>query len=111
VGVHAQCARLGQILWWKPEYGGKPPGYRDVNEAAENIVVMDSAILQAEAAAGMYKKPIDVPAREVHYDPAGNPHGRHRGKAAQRDVANRDGGGDGVRADDRGKSAAKLTQN
>ena len=40
-----------------------------MNEAAENIVVMDSAILQAEAAAGMYKKPIDVPAREVHYDP------------------------------------------
>ena len=69
VGVHAQCARLGQILWWKPEYGCKPPGYRDVNEAAKNIVVMDSAILQAEAAAGMYKKPIDVPAREVHYDP------------------------------------------
>jgi hypothetical protein len=30
---------------------------------------------------------------------------------AQRDVANRDGGGDGARADDRRKSAAKLTQN
>jgi hypothetical protein len=45
--------RLGQILWWKPEYGGTPPGYRDVNEAAKNIVMMDLAILQAEAAAGM----------------------------------------------------------
>jgi hypothetical protein len=61
--------RLGQILRWKPEYRGKPPGYRDVNEAAKNIVMMDLAILQAEAAAGMYKKPIEVLAREVHYGP------------------------------------------
>jgi hypothetical protein len=30
---------------------------------------VDLAILQAEAAAGMYKKPIDVLAREVHYEP------------------------------------------
>jgi pseudouridine-5'-phosphate glycosidase len=40
-----------------------------VNEAAKNIVMMDLAILQAEAAAGMYKKPIEVLAREVHYEP------------------------------------------
>jgi hypothetical protein len=31
--------------------------------------MMDLAILQAEAAAGMYKKPIEVLAREVHYEP------------------------------------------
>ena len=58
-----------RIVWWKEEYGGKPPLNRDVNEAAKNIVMMDLAILQAEAAAGMYKKPIDVLAREVHYEP------------------------------------------
>jgi hypothetical protein len=45
---------------------------RDVNEAAKNIVMMDLAILQAEAAAGMYKKPIEVLAREVHYEPLPN---------------------------------------
>jgi hypothetical protein len=47
----------------------KPPANRDVNEAAKNIVMMDLAILSAEAAVGMYKKPIDVLAREVHYEP------------------------------------------
>ena len=40
-----------------------------MNEAAKNIVMMDLAILQAEAAAGMYKKPLEVLAREVHYEP------------------------------------------
>jgi hypothetical protein len=48
-----------------------------VNEAAKNIVMMDLAILQAEAAAGMYKKPLDVLAREIHYRrPAGGTQGR-----------------------------------
>jgi hypothetical protein len=61
--------RLMRIVWWKEEYGGKPPLNRDVNEAAKNIVMMDLAILQAEAAAGMYKKPLEVLAREVHYEP------------------------------------------
>ena len=40
-----------------------------MNEAAKNIVMMDLAILQAEAAAGMYKKPIDMIAKEFRYDP------------------------------------------
>jgi hypothetical protein len=31
--------------------------------------MMDLAILQAEAAAGMNRKPIEVLAREVHYEP------------------------------------------
>ncbi len=51
--------RLYKIVYWKPEDGGKPPINRDVNEAAKNIVMMDLAILQAEAAAGMYKKPVE----------------------------------------------------
>ena len=61
--------RLLKILYWKPEDGGKPPANRDVNEAAKNIVMMDLAILSAEAAAGMYKKPVEVLAREFRYDP------------------------------------------
>jgi hypothetical protein len=51
--------RLLKILYWKPEDGAKQPANRDVNEAAKNIVMMDLAILQAEAAAGMYKKPVE----------------------------------------------------
>lgn len=31
--------------------------------------LMDLAILNAEAAAGMYKKPVEVLAREIHYEP------------------------------------------
>jgi hypothetical protein len=61
--------RLMKIVWWKDEYGGKPPANRDVNEAAKNIVMMDLAILRAEAAAGMYKKPVEMLAREIHYEP------------------------------------------
>jgi hypothetical protein len=60
--------RLMSIVWWKEEYGGKSALNPDVNEAAKNIVMMDLAILQAEAA-GTYKKPIEVLAREVHYEP------------------------------------------
>jgi hypothetical protein len=40
-----------------------------VNEAAKNIVMMDLAIFQAEAAASMYKKPIEEMARTIHYEP------------------------------------------
>lgn len=51
------------------EYGGKPPLNRDVNEAAKKIIMMDLAILQAEAAAGMYKKPVEELVRTSHYEP------------------------------------------
>jgi hypothetical protein len=61
--------RLSQIVWWKVEYGGKPPANKDVNEAAKNIVMMDLAILSAESAAGLYRKPVDALVREIHYDP------------------------------------------
>jgi hypothetical protein len=42
--------RLLKIIYWKPEDSSKPPASREVNEAAKNIVMMDLAILQAEAA-------------------------------------------------------------
>jgi hypothetical protein len=31
--------------------------------------MMDLVILQAEAAAGMHKKPVELLAREIHYEP------------------------------------------
>jgi hypothetical protein len=49
-------------LGWKPRA-------QDKIEAAKNVVMMDLALLSAEVANGMYKKPIEVLAREIHYDP------------------------------------------
>jgi hypothetical protein len=63
---------LLKIVYWTPEHGtpGVPkPLAKDRVEAAKVVVMLDLAILNAEAAAGMYKKPIDVLAREVHYEP------------------------------------------
>jgi hypothetical protein len=65
--------RLLEVIYWKadpdgPEYQ-KPPLNKDVIEAAKNIVMMDLALLQAELANGMYKKPIAVLAKEFQYEP------------------------------------------
>jgi hypothetical protein len=75
--------RLLKILYWKSEDGGKPPANRDVNEAAKNIVMMDLAILQAEAAAGMYKKPVEADARGAlrRYRQKSAPTSSRRGRA------------------------------
>jgi hypothetical protein len=56
---------------WKTRRA-KSPANRDVNEAAKNIVVMDLAILQPKTAAGIYKKPIEPLAKEIHYEPPPN---------------------------------------
>jgi hypothetical protein len=40
-----------------------------VVDAAKNVVMLDLAILNPEAAADMFKKPIEIPAKEVRYDP------------------------------------------
>ena len=67
--------RLVRIVYWQPNPDWpenvlqKPPLNKDVIEAAKNLVMLDLAILSAEAAAGMYKKPVEVLAREVHYEP------------------------------------------
>jgi hypothetical protein len=63
--------RLLRIIYWNPEEhpGERGPLNRDVIEAAKNIVMMDLALLQAEIANGMYKKPIDEIAKEIRYDP------------------------------------------
>jgi hypothetical protein len=67
--------RLLEIVYWKPpeEIDDirklRPPANKDVIEAAKNLVMMDLALLNAEIANGMYKKPIDAIAKEIRYDP------------------------------------------
>jgi hypothetical protein len=63
---------LLKIVYWNPEtapQGVPKPLARDRVEAAKSVVMLDLAVLNAEAAAGMFKKPIDVLAREIHYEP------------------------------------------
>src|SRR5579862_4414616 len=63
---------LLKIVYWTPENGtpGVPkPLAKDRVEAAKSVVMLDLAILNAEAAAGMYKKPIEELAKQVHYEP------------------------------------------
>jgi hypothetical protein len=38
-------------------------------EAANRVVMMDLALFTAEFANGMYRKPIELLAREIHYEP------------------------------------------
>jgi hypothetical protein len=65
--------RLLEIIYWKPdlesELPQRPPINRDVIEAAKNLVMMDLALLSAEIANGMYKKPIEAIVKEYRYDP------------------------------------------
>jgi hypothetical protein len=61
--------RLMKIVYWKPEYDGKPPWHKDVIEAAKAIAMLDLALLRAEIECGMYKKPIAAIAREFQYEP------------------------------------------
>jgi hypothetical protein len=64
--------RLLKIVYWEPDdiaEGVRPPLNKDVIEAAKNIVMMDLALLQAEAAAGLFKKPLADIAKEMHYEP------------------------------------------
>ena len=63
---------LLKILYWTPENaipGAPKPLARDRIEAAKNVVMMDLALLRAEIANGMYKKPLDAIVKEYRYDP------------------------------------------
>jgi hypothetical protein len=63
--------RMLKIIYWTPADGNlsaRPPLNKDVIEAAKNVVMMDLALLQAEIANGMYKKPIDQIVKEYRYD-------------------------------------------
>jgi hypothetical protein len=56
-------------VYWKPGDDAPKPLARDKVEAAKSVVMLDLAILNAEAAAGMFKKPIELLSREIHYEP------------------------------------------
>jgi hypothetical protein len=63
---------LLKIVYWTPDTAlpGMPnPLAKDRIEAAKNVVMMDLALLAAEIANGMYKKPIEMIAKEFRYDP------------------------------------------
>jgi hypothetical protein len=63
---------LLKIVYWNPETAtpGLPkPLARDRVEAAKSVVMLDLAVLNAEAAAGMFKKPVDQLVKEYCYDP------------------------------------------
>jgi hypothetical protein len=60
---------LFKIIYWQLGNGQPCPDARDVVDAAKNVVMMDLALLSAEIANGMYKKPIDAIAREFQYEP------------------------------------------
>src|SRR6266446_158183 len=61
--------RLMRIVCWCPEYGGKQPWHSEVTEAGKAIVGMDLAILKAEIDNGLYRKPIELLAKEFQYEP------------------------------------------
>jgi hypothetical protein len=63
---------LLKIVYWNPEtapQGVPKPLARDRVEAAKSVVMLDLAVLNAEAAAGMFKKPVDQLVKEFQYEP------------------------------------------
>jgi hypothetical protein len=63
--------KLMEIMYWDKDAhpGERPPQKRDIVEAAKSVAMLDLALLKAELETGMYKKPIELLAKEVHYDP------------------------------------------
>jgi hypothetical protein len=63
--------RLCEIIYWNPDEhpGERKPANKDVVEAAKSIVMLDIAVLHAEIANGLYKKPITDIAKELQYQP------------------------------------------
>jgi hypothetical protein len=69
---HTMREELLKIVYWNPEaapVGVPKPLALDRFEAAKNVVMMDLALLQAEIANGMHKKPVDQLVKEFRYDP------------------------------------------
>jgi hypothetical protein len=63
---------LLKIVYWSLENapeGSSKPRAQDRIEAAKNVVMMDLALLSAEIANGMYKKPVAAIAKELQYEP------------------------------------------
>jgi hypothetical protein len=64
--------RLHDIIYWNADDhpGERKPANKDVIEAAKNIVMLDLAVLNAELANGLYKKPITEIAKAFTYEPS-----------------------------------------
>ncbi len=65
---------LLKIAYWKPgdnegASGMACPRAQGRTEAAKNLVMMGLALLSAEIANRMYKKPMEALAKEIHYGP------------------------------------------
>jgi hypothetical protein len=60
---------LFKIVYWKDGDGGSRPRAQDRVEAASRTVMLDLALLKAEIETGMYKKPIELLARNIRYEP------------------------------------------
>jgi hypothetical protein len=63
---------LLKIVYWDPATAtpGLPkPLARDCVEAAKSVVILDLAVLNAEAAAGMFKKPVEALVKGFRYEP------------------------------------------
>jgi hypothetical protein len=60
---------LLKIVYWQEGDPPPKPLARDKVEAAKSVVMMDLALLQAEAAAGLYRKPVEEMAKTIHYEP------------------------------------------
>src|SRR5271155_3887678 len=63
---------LLKIVYWNPEtatQGVPKPLARDRVEAAKSVITLDLAVLDAEAAAGMFKNPVDHLVKEFQYEP------------------------------------------
>jgi len=64
--------RLLKIVYWSPTTaapGIKPPFHNEIIDAAKTIVMLDLALLKAEIDNGLYKKPVEELAQQIHYDP------------------------------------------
>jgi len=63
---------LLKIVYWTPENAtpDSPKALvRDRVEAAKSVVMLDLAVLNVEAAARMFKKPVDQLMKEFRYEP------------------------------------------
>jgi len=68
--------RLAEIVFWQfdpdspvPIEKQRPPYNEDVIDAAKTMVMLDLAILKAEIDNGLYRRPLDVIAKEFQYEP------------------------------------------
>jgi len=62
---------LLKIVYWRPDNTNDMPrpAAKDRVEAAKSVVMLDLALLNAEIANGLYKKPLEEIAKQVHYEP------------------------------------------